>query len=222
MNVDPKLVTQSESSTAWSEAYRSLRTNIEYIQVLHNLRTILVTSAVPEAGKSLTAANLGVVMAQAGIRTVIVDADLRRPAQHKLFGLTNTKGFTTTLAKDLAPDVCTQASPVVHLDVLTSGPLPPNPADLLSSNACVHLLAHLKAQYDMVLIDAPPVLGLSDAPILGRSVDGVLYVIKSRFNSRRADQKALQQLKQTGSQIIGAVLNQIQDFDERLYYYASN
>ncbi len=218
MKLDPKLVSLSARSTVWSEAYRGLRTSIEYVQILRNLHTVLVTSAVRESGKSLTAANLAVVMAQAGNRTLVVDADLRRPAQHKIFGLPNLQGYTTVITKGLSLTSCLQAGPVEHLSVLTSGPLPRNPADLLGSEASMYVLGTLKDQFDMTLIDAPPVLGLADALTLGGHTDGVLYIIKSRFNSRRLDLKALQQLRQTGSQVIGAVLNQAKDFDHHPYY----
>lgn len=219
MNPDPKLISQDDPSTAWNEAYRGVRTNLEYVKAVDNLRTLLVTSAVPEAGKSLTVANLALVMAQSGTRTVVVDADLRRPAQHKIFGLPNLQGYTTVIAKGLQVLSVLQEGPVEHLSVLTSGPLPPNPADLLESAVCVELLQSLREHFEWVLVDGPPVLGLADATILGRQMDGVLYVIKSGFKSRRADQKALQQLRQTGSRVIGAVLNQVKDLDPGLYSY---
>ncbi len=217
MKRDPKLISHDEPSTAWNEAYRGIRTNIEYVKAVHDLRTLLVTSAIPEAGKSLTVANLATVMAQSGSRTVVVDADLRRPAQHKIFRLPNLQGYTTVIAKGLNILSVLHKGPVDHLSVLTSGPLPPNPADLLESTTCVELLQTLRQHFDWVLVDAPPVLGLADAAILGRQMDGVLYVIKSGFKSRRADQKALQLLRQTGSRVIGVVLNQVKDLDRDLH-----
>src|SRR5690606_12110832 len=148
-------------------AYRMLRTNLEFTAVDGGLKSVLVTSSSPGEGKSTTTANLAVVLAQAGKRVILVDADLRRPIQHKIFDMSNNHGLTTALLDSQSPATHhLQPTAVANLQLMSSGPLPPNPADLLDSQRMLQLLEELQQLADVVLLDTPPVLMVADATIL--------------------------------------------------------
>ena len=213
------LVTVTEPRSPSSEAYRSLRTNLEFASLDRPLRTLLVISAGPEQGKSIVLANLAVVMAQAGKRVILVDADLRRPQQHEIFGIDNTHGLTTVLYADSTPEALPLAETVLTgLRVLTSGPLAPNPAELLASRRLVDLIAALTAQADLVLFDAPPIIAMTDAAILAGRVDGVLLVVNARETRRDHAQRAKDLLERVNARLLGAVLNNV-PFDVSLQRY---
>jgi capsular exopolysaccharide synthesis family protein len=206
-----RLVTVGHSRSPISEAYRALRTNIQFSSPDKPLRTLLVTSASPSEGKSLTVANLGVVMAQAGQRIVLVDSDLRRPTLHKLFGLSNESGLTNALfSEEPGLDQFLQPAPTVeNLRVLTSGPLPPNPSELLGSQRMQELVGRLEAHADVVLFDSPPILPVTDAAILTNLVDGTILVTDAGGTRREMAQHAKQDLDQVGANILGVSLNRI-------------
>lgn len=202
------LITITDPRSPVAEAYRSLRTNLSFANLDQKLRTILVTSAAPEQGKSTVLANLAIVEAQAGRQVIIVDADLRRPRQHELFGLVNSQGLTTMLAEENGlqqPPL--QATAVPGLQVLTSGPQPPLPAEMLASERMGRAIAALAARADLVLFDAPPVVAVTDAAILASQVDGVLLVIHADRTRREHAQRAQQLLEKVNAHIIGSVLN---------------
>lgn len=207
---NPKLATVADPRSPMAEAYRSLRTNLSFANLDHKLHTILVTSAGPEEGKSTVLANLAVVEAQAGRQVIIVDADLRRPRQHELFGVANSEGLTTMLADEnglLQPPL--QPTAVPGLQILTSGPQPPLPAEMLASERMGRAIAALAARADLVLFDAPPVVAVTDAAILAPQVDGVLLVINADRTRREHAQRAQQLLQQVNAHIIGSVLNNV-------------
>ena len=214
------LVTLADPRSPVAEAYRSLRTNLSFANLDQKLHTILVTSAGPEEGKSTVLANLAVVEAQAGHRVIIVDADLRRPRQHELFGLANSVGLTTMLADENGlqqPPL--QPTAVEGLRVLTSGPQPPLPAEMLASERMARAITALLAQADLVLFDAPPVVAVTDAAILAPQVDGVLLVISAERTRREHAQRAQQLLEKVSARIIGSVLNNVTpDSGLRGYY----
>lgn len=208
-----ELVMLRDSRSPIAEAYRGLRTNLTFSSLDRPLRTLLVTSAGPEEGKSTVLANLAVTEAQAGRQVVIVDADLRRPRQHELFALGNAAGLTTLLADEkslqnlsLQAEVL-QTTEAPGLRVLTSGPLPPNPTELLASQRMAALLAALCAAADLVLLDAPPVVVVTDAAILAAQVDGVLLVVNANGTRREHAQRAQQLLAKVNARIVGSVLN---------------
>ncbi|MCX7841048.1 MAG: polysaccharide biosynthesis tyrosine autokinase, partial [Anaerolineae bacterium] len=205
---EEKLVAARHPRSSHAEAYRLLRTNIQVADVDRPVQTILVTSPNPVEGKSVTAANLAVVMAQAGLRTVLVDADLRRPTQHRLFRLTNDIGLTNSLVQS-APnlDGYARATDVENLRVVTTGPLPPNPAELLGSKRMQKLVEALKDQADVIIFDTPPCLPLADAAILARQVDGVVLVTDAGKTRRDAVVKAKEALERAGGRVLGTVLN---------------
>ena len=183
-------------------------------------QTLLVTSANPREGKSTTAANLALVTAQAGKKVVLVDSDLRRPSIHRFFGLSNEQGLTNLL---LAPQSgingCAQRTRFENLAVVTSGPLPPNPSELLASRRLDSVLDALRAQADVVIIDSPPTLPVADASILASKVDGTMVVVdtsKTRMQALRRTREALERSK---THLLGAVLNKVKRRGGGGYYY---
>jgi len=201
-----------------SEAFRVLRTNIRFSSVDKPLRTLLVTSAGPTEGKSTTAANLAAVMAQAGLKVVVVDADLRRPRLHRLFSVHPRGGLTGSLLEGNM-DGRLQPSQVEGLAVLPAGDRPPNPSELLGSRRLQELLSLLTQHVDVVVIDSPPVLPVADAAVLAQSVDGVLLVVDAGETRRGVAQHAVDSLRQVGANVIGAVLNRVPTRKGGYYYY---
>jgi non-specific protein-tyrosine kinase len=202
------LITLSDPRSPAAEAYRTLRTNIYFSGLDRSIQTLLVTSAAPVEHKSLPVANLAVAMAQGDKTTVLVDADLRRPSLHTLFGLKNEAGLTSLfidIKGPIAPAL--QEVGVPNLKVLTSGPLPPNPAELLGSQRMLDVIAALKQQADIVLFDAPPVIAVTDAAVLGTRVDGVVLVVNAGHTRREHARRAKEQLEKLNIRIVGAVIN---------------
>lgn len=204
-----KLVTAAEPRSATAEAYRMLRTNISFSSVDKPIKTILVTSASPSEGKSVTAANLAVTMAQAGYRTVLIDCDLRKPTQQKVFGISNDVGLSNALLLHANLSTFLRPSRVENLRVMTTGSLPPNPAELLGSRSMAELLGALQEESDVVVIDSPPVLAVADAAILSRSADGVLLVIDSGQTKRDSALRAKEALETAGARLLGVVINRM-------------
>ena len=193
-----------------AEAYRTLRTNIEFSSVDTPIRTLLVTSSTADEGKTVTAANLAVVFAQAGKRVLLVDADLRKPGVHRLFDLSNTHGLTTLLRNDSASlDAIAQPTEQDNLRVLTTGPLPANPAELAGSQRMRTVIDQLKSETDLVILDSPPLRSMSDAAIIGSFVDGTLFVIDAQRSRRRYVRMARESLAKTGANVLGVVLNRV-------------
>ncbi|HLN60790.1 MAG TPA: CpsD/CapB family tyrosine-protein kinase [Symbiobacteriaceae bacterium] len=216
----PAVVAQREPSSVVAEAFRVLRTNLQFLGLDEPLRSILLTSAAPGEGKSTTAANLGVAFAQAGTRVCLVDADLRRPMLAKLLGLENWAGLTTALIGQAPLEECVKKTPVEGLWLLPSGPVPPNPAELLGSERMAALLERLKAEYDLVLIDSPPVLAVTDAAVLAPRTDGVVLVIRAGRTDRRAVQRARTALETVHARVLGTVLGGVAQSEKEGYYYA--
>jgi non-specific protein-tyrosine kinase len=205
------LITLAEPRSPISEAYRTLRTNLDFAGLDQALNTLLITSPEPGAGKSTMLANLAVVSAQAGRKVILVDTDLRRPSLHSLFRLSNEHGLTDMVMDEAAlsqPPL--QETEVPGLRVLASGPLPPNPADLLGSQRMGEVIAALKAEADQVLLDAPPVVLVTDAAVLSTQVDGVLLVIGAGKTRREMARTAVQRLEQVNARIVGSVLAGVQ------------
>ena len=216
-----KLVTALSPRSPISEAYRALRTNIQFSSVDKPLRSVLVTSGNPTEGKSTTAANLAVVLAQAGKKVVVVDSDLRRPMLHKFFGVTNSRGLTTALLDGVVPvETHLQATEVENLKVLPSGPLPPNPAELLGSQRMAQILEELKQQADVVVLDSPPMLAVTDAMLLSQNVDGTLIVVDAGSTRRAFLGRASELLRTANTRFLGVVLNRISLSRSGYYSYA--
>ena len=202
------LVTVSDPRSAAAEAYRALRTNLSFSSLDDPIHTLVVTTPAPQEHKSLVIANLAIIMAQGGNRTILVDCDLRRPALHEIFGLDNRAGLTTMMLDKAAMDAPPlQGSEIENLSVLPSGPLPPNPADLLGSRRMDAVIARLIQGADIVLLDAPPVVAVTDAAVLGSKVDGVLLVVSAGVTRREHAERAKEMLEQVNVRIVGAVLD---------------
>jgi capsular exopolysaccharide synthesis family protein len=213
------LVTISNPRSPMSEAYRTLRTNLQFVSLDKPLQTLLVTSPGPEEGKSTMLANLAVTMAQGEKKVILADCDLRRPSLHKLFGLYQTTGLTTMMLDDQAmSEPPLQETGVPGLQLLASGPLPPSPPDLLGSRRMDRVLEALKERADIVLLDAPPVVGVSDAAILATKVDGVMLVVSAGQTKRESVQTSKDMLDKVNANLIGAVLMNV-PLDTSLQYY---
>ena len=218
-----RVVTMGSTHSPLSEAYRVLRANIRFSSVDNPVQTLQVTSAGPNEGKSTIAVNLGVVMAQAGKRIILVETDLRRPVLHKEFDVPNQNGLTNALvANDLGLDELLLDTTVENLQFITSGPLPPNPSELLESQRMNQLVEHLKSMADIILLDSPPVMVAADAAIIANLVDGTLVVIDSGTTRQDAALQAFQTLKQGGTRILGVVLNNLPLAKRGYYYYYSD
>jgi non-specific protein-tyrosine kinase len=219
---DGTLITQSQPRSPAAEAFRALRTNLQYTSVDHPLHTLLITSPSPEDGKSTIAANLSVVLAQGGRNVALVDADLRRPRQHRLMSVTNRPGLSELFVDpDLVLDGNLQKTKIELLLTLSAGKTPPNPSELLGSDKMNRILEQLCKRSEMVVIDSPPVLAVTDAIVLSPRVDGVLLVVKPRITKLPALKQSIEQLQQVGANILGVVLNdvEIKRGGYQYYYY---
>jgi non-specific protein-tyrosine kinase len=177
----------------------------------HPIHTLLVTSPSPEEGKSTVSSNLGVILAQGGARVVIIDADLRRPKQHKLMGINNRKGITELFTySQPVLNGNLQKTEIENLFALPSGKIPPNPSELLGSAKMVQILEQVEKQAEMIIIDSPPVLAVTDAVVLAQRVDGVLIVMKPGVTKFQAMKQAIDQLQRIGANILGVVLNDVE------------
>lgn len=215
------LVTISNPRSPVAEAYHSLRTNLEFSSPDKPLRSMVVTSAGSDEGKSTTLANLAVTMAQAGKKVILVDCDLRRPSQHQIFHAANNTGLTDLVRDEtLLANPPLQDTPVSNLKLLTSGQLPPNPSELLGSRRMDEIVAALLTRADMVLFDAPPIIAVTDAALLSAKVDGVLLVVSAGKTKREHARKARELLEKVNARLIGTVLNNVR-LDSSLQYYYS-
>jgi succinoglycan biosynthesis transport protein ExoP len=214
------ILTQVEANSSIAESYRQLRTSLLLSSAGHAPRTLLITSSQPAEGKTTTSVNTAISLAQTGSAVLIVDADLRRPRVHKIFGLKNNAGLCNYLAGD-----CDLASLIQiampNLYVLPVGPLPPNPAELLGSTKMKQVVETLAANFDYVIIDSPPVSSFADSLILSALVEGVIIVIRSGFTPREMAQRTKAHLQSVGAKILGVVINQIKLQPHDYYYYST-
>ena len=203
------LIANTDAKSPVSEAYRTLRTNIRFSNIAgRELKTILMTSATPDEGKSTTISNLGVVMAQAGHSVVVCDCDFRNPTQHKIFGLPN-KGLSNCVSTGGDIMELVQDTKIPNLYVLTTGPVAPNPSELLGSQNMVDILEELKQHFDYVLVDTPPVMPVTDAAVVSGKVDGTILIVASGAVSPSIAVEAKTRLEQAGAHMLGVVLNKV-------------
>ncbi|UNL87145.1 CpsD/CapB family tyrosine-protein kinase [Priestia koreensis] len=213
------LISHMRPKSSISEQYRTIRTNIQFSSVDQAIKSILVTSSVQAEGKSTTTANLAIVFSQQGKRVLLVDGDMRKPTVHYTFQLDNRIGLTNVLTKQMNATSAIQRSAVENLDILTSGPIPPNPAELLGSHAMEELLSELYRNYDLVIFDSPPVLPVTDAQILANQCDGVIMVVQSNQSDKESTLKAKELLMGAKGKLLGVVLNRKAKGDSGYYYY---
>jgi capsular exopolysaccharide synthesis family protein len=203
-----------------ADAFRLIRTNLEFAAVGRPLRTLLITSSNPREGKSTTSANLAVALAQAEKRVILVDADLRKPALHRLFGLPNRQGLSNLIATESRSiDDCLQETALDGLRLLSSGPLPPNPVDLLSSARMRAVLDALTDRADVIIIDSPPVLAVADPIVLAWLVDGTLFVVDTSRTRAETLRDATEAIAKSGTRLLGAVLNKLKRGADGYDYY---
>lgn len=214
------LVTLTDKKSVAAEAYRTLRTNIQFSSYDKELKIITVTSSRPGEGKSTVSSNLAVTFAENGKKVLLIDTDLRRPAIHKVFKLPNSLGIVNAvLNPELINDII-NVDVVPGVDIITSGVIPPNPSELLGSKKCRMVIEQLKTIYDYIILDAPPLLAVTDAQILTTLSDGTLIVAFHGLTKKDELLKAKDLLEKVNGNILGVVLNGIPEDDTNYYYYS--
>lgn len=213
------LIAYSNPKSPISEAYRVLRTNIQYSSIDKPIKTIVITSSGPGEGKSTTTINTAITFVQAGNKVLVIDGDLRKPKVHKLTGLANQKGLTNILASKEDYRHYVKKCEVDGLDIITCGAIPPNPSELLASNQMKQLMQKLRDDYDLIIIDAPPVGTVTDAAILSTIVDGTILVAASGSVEIESVKRAKELLEKVNANIIGVVLNKLDKNSKGNYYY---
>ena len=211
-------VVERDPKSIVSEAYRSLRTNIQYSSFDKEYKTILVTSSNPGEGKSTTAGNLALTLAEGEAKVLLVDCDMRKPAMHKSFRITNTYGLSDVLLqKQKVMDVAHVYKKNLH--IITSGKIPPNPAEMLASKAMTLFLEEMKEHFDYIVLDTPPVQAVADPQILSTKVDGTLVVVRAGVTKKGDVQNSISILKKVNANIIGTVLHGVDNSKNKYYYY---
>jgi len=214
----PDLVVHQSSRSGAAEAARAMRTNLMFMAPDRPYKTLLVTSAGPAEGKTTIACCIATAMAQAGQKVLLIDCDLRRPRLHRVFGRELGEGLTSILLDDSLTDSVLMPTEVPNLDVLTAGPLPPNPAEILQSDRFKAVLANLSKRYDRVLLDSAPAAAVTDPAVLSRVVDGVVLVVRSFRTTKDLARHGIRSLQGVGGHIAGVVLNAV-DLDRHEYKY---
>ncbi|CAM4280748.1 CpsD/CapB family tyrosine-protein kinase [Paenibacillus tarimensis] len=213
------LITEINQNSPVSEAYKVLRTSIEFSNLDSKTQTIMITSTKTSEGKSTTSANLAIAYAQAGKRVLLIDADMRKPTQHHIFRLSNRVGLTALLSHQADLNDVILPVNVDNLYVLPAGAIAPNPSEMLTSKRMTALLEELRGMYDMIILDTPPLLAVTDAQIVATQCDGVLLVIDSGRVKRDSAVKAKACLDRVHAKILGVVLNNVKRSDRESYYH---
>ncbi|ADI00536.1 CpsD/CapB family tyrosine-protein kinase [Salisediminibacterium selenitireducens] len=216
------LITHFSPKSPISEQFRAIRTNIQFASPDISLKRLLVTSTSPGEGKSTTAANLAIVLAQQENRVLLIDGDMRKPTGHFTFQLPNKQGLSNVLAKQASLSSCVQESQIEGVSVLTCGPIPPNPAELLGSKQMDTVLQEAEEMYDYIIIDSPPILAVTDAQLLAAKVEGVVLVTSSGKTEREAAKKSKELLDNAHARILGVILNRKDKKETTYYYYYGN
>ncbi|WP_304406701.1 CpsD/CapB family tyrosine-protein kinase [uncultured Clostridium sp.] len=211
-------IVENKPKSVAAEAYRSLRTNIQYSSFDKEYKTIVVTSSNPGEGKSITAGNLALTLAEGESRVLLVDCDMRKPSVHKNFKVTNTHGLSDVLLqKQKVMDVAHNYKD--NLYIITSGKIPPNPAEMLASKAMTLFLDEMKKHFDYIVLDTPPVHAVADPQILSTKADGTLFVVRAGVTKKDDVQGSISILKKVNANIIGTVLHAVENSKNKYYYY---
>ena len=213
-----KLIVKTSPKSFVSEQFRVARTNINFSMPDGELKTLLITSSMPGEGKSTTSANLAYLFAQEGKRVILIDGDMRKPTVHYTFQLTNTIGLSNVLTKKVSVMEAVNETDLENLQIITSGPIPPNPAELLTASSMDVMITTLKETYDLIIFDAPPVLSVTDSQILANKSDGTVLVISAGDTDKVSALKAKELLLASKAKIIGTVLNNFK-LEKDHYYY---
>jgi len=213
------LITMNEPQSLVAESYKIFRTNLNYLNIDKVNQVVMFTSAVADEGKTTTIVNTAISFAQGGKKVLLLECDLRKSRLHKIFTLTQLLGLTNILAESLCLEDVVQTIPEYdNLHIITSGPQPPDPAEMLASNAFERLIAEARELYDIILIDAPPVLAITDASVISRVADGVVIIIAANQTKKDEVRKAKRALENVGAKVLGALLCKA-DIKKHGYYY---
>ena len=217
-----EIISHKNPKSIIAESVKILRTNLQFSNVDGNLKTVMVTSSVPGEGKSFTSSNLAVAFAQLGMKVLVVDCDMRRGTQHKQFGITNANGLSDLLIDPVMNlDKYVKKVDIDNVSVITAGTVPPNPSELLSSNSFAKFLELVKANYDMVILDVPPVTVVPDASIVATKVDKTIIVSRIKVTPMEELEKTKKMLENVGANIAGVVVNGVKTSSKKYYgkYY---
>ncbi|MCR1871672.1 polysaccharide biosynthesis tyrosine autokinase [Mammaliicoccus lentus] len=216
-NIDP-LVTFNKPKAVISEKFRGIRTNIMFSSADNDIQTVVFTSEKPAAGKSTISANVAITYAQAGYKTLLIDGDMRKPSQHYLFNTSNIDGLSNLILKRSDYSKAIHKTKIINLDLLTSGPVPPNPSELIGSENLLKIMNELEEIYDYIIIDTPPVITVTDAQLFSEIAQNVVYVVDTQSNDRNVVKKGKELIEKTGAKILGIVLNKSVEENNSSYY----
>ncbi|MBB6624115.1 CpsD/CapB family tyrosine-protein kinase [Clostridium gasigenes] len=211
-------IVETKPKSIAAESYRTLRTNLQYSSFDKEYKVIVVTSSEPGEGKSTTAGNLAMSLAQGEKKVILIDCDLRKPSLHKRFKISNIMGLSDVLiGREVIENAATRYKR--NITVLTSGKIPPNPSEMLGSKAMTALLNELQGIFDYIILDTPPIQAVTDSQILGAKADGVILVVKAEKTKKESVQNSINLLKKVNAHIIGTVLNGVDNKRNKYYYY---
>ncbi|WP_415363320.1 Tyrosine-protein kinase EpsD [Mammaliicoccus lentus] len=214
------LITHKKPKAVVSEKFRGIRTNILFSNADEDIQTLLVTADKPSSGKSTVSANIAVTYAQAGFKTLLIDGDMRKPTQHYIFNKNNINGLSNVIINKSSFDETVYNTEILNLDVLTSGPNPPNPSELIGSSNMAEIFDEIKLEYDFIIIDTPPVNTVTDAQLFGELAKNAVFIIDVEENNKESVKKGKDLLEKSGTKILGAILNKAPlDKSSSSYYY---
>lgn len=215
----PGLISVINPKSIVAEQFRMVRTNLEFSIVDKDLKSLLVTSLAPNAGKSTISSNLAATFAAQGKKVLLVDTDMRKPTIHKIFKLKNNEGLSTLItSKDAPVSEYVEKIEFENIFVLTSGATPPNPAELISSKRMEQLIAEMEQSFDLVIFDTPPVLAVADSQIMAGKVDGTLFVMRKGVDKKEQIQTAVERMNSVNANVLGAIYNRVEPNDDAYYY----
>ncbi|WP_210124714.1 MULTISPECIES: polysaccharide biosynthesis tyrosine autokinase [unclassified Staphylococcus] len=217
-NINP-LITMEKPKAVISEKFKGIRTNILFSTADNDVQSIVFTSEKPGAGKSTVSANVAVTYAQAGYKTLLIDGDMRNPTQHYIFNTDNIDGFSNLIINKTDYNKAIHKTDIVNLDLLTSGPIPPNPSELIGSEKSLEVFEYLRSEYDFIIIDTPPVNTVTDAQLFAEIAKYVVYVVDVQKNDRNVVKKGKELIEKAGAKILGVVLNKAPEDKSSSYYY---
>ncbi|NTW71226.1 MAG: CpsD/CapB family tyrosine-protein kinase [Eubacteriaceae bacterium] len=207
---------QTDPKSSVAEAFRNLRTNVSYTNVDREVKVIQMTSSVQGEGKSIITANYGATVAQSDRLVLIVDCDLRRPRMHKIFNVPNELGLSNALVSDYKNTDLIKETEIGGLFVITSGPIPPNPSEMLDSHRMKKLISSLRTEFDMILLDSPPILPITDGLVLSQVADGTIVVISLGTTEKGSLKRTFDSLENIGAHILGTIINKV-NYEENYY-----
>lgn len=213
------LVAEKYPTSVVSEQLRTVMTNISFANINGEIKSMMVTSSEPSEGKSTFSANLAITYAKQGRNVILVDADMRKPTVHKTFNVSNTRGLSTILSGNSTIEDSIKYTSIDNLNVITSGPIPPNPSALLGNRKIVDIINKFNQPNDLVIVDVPPVNTMADASIVSTTVDGTIFVVPQDIADKKKVSLAVSQLKKLNANILGAVMNMSKNNGEDNYYY---